>query len=253
MPGNSTKLQVLDYTELPDPAWNQGQITDTRNAAGARPFPLMYLWIFERPDSMCTQLVAHGWACLGPVHLLVSPEARVDAPVMRSSQDIGQAMERFASGSGRFNCPRFIDFEKHHSYLGYPINYLWCQGGVWQEAFHRTAERCDRYVVDLTTDERPTGLLLELEYLFNRVAVENIILLLDTSRADLDLVRDFVLETWAARDRRSANPGADQAPPPLVTYKSFSFAYLAQATRSQWTGKSTLPLASRAAHYAGWV
>ncbi len=253
MTGSRTGLEVFDYTQLPDPAWNQQGVTDSSNAAGSVPFSLMYLWIFERPDSMCTQLVAHGWACLGPVHLLVSPEARVDGAVMRSRQDIEQAIEGFSYNSGRFNCPQFIDYEKHHSYLGYPINYLWCQGSVWQEAFLLTAERCSRYVVDLTTDERPSGLLFELEYLFNQVAVENIILLLDTSRADLDIVCDFVLEAWDARDKQSLNNGADQVPPALITYKTYSLGYLAQATRSQWTGKSTVPLAQRAAHYAKWV
>ena len=253
MSGNSTYLEVLDYAELPDLVWNQTEITDNNNAAGSKPFPLLYLWIFERPDSMCTQLVAHGWACLGPVHLLVSPEARVGGSVMQSRQDIEQAIGRFAYNAGRFSCPKFIDYEKHHSYLGYPINYLWCQGSVWQEAFHQTAELCSRYVVDLTTDERPTGLLFELEYLFNQIAVEDVILLLDISRADLDIVRDFVLEAWNARDKQSVNREADCAPPPLITYKTYSLGYLVQATRSQWTGKSTVPLAQRAAHYAGWI
>lgn len=246
-------LEVLDYRELRDPVWNQGEITDLNNAAGSKPFPLMYLWIFERPDSMCTQLVAHGWVCLGPVHLLVSPEVREDVPVMRSRHDIEQAVSRFARGAGRFPCPRFVDFEKHHSYFGYPINFLWCQGGVWQEAFRLVAERCRRYVVDLTTDERPAGLLFELQYLFNRIVVDDVILLLDTSRADLDVVRHFVLETWDARERQSVNRGIDRAPPPLITYKTFSLGYEAQAARSQWTGKSTVPIARRAAHYAKWI
>lgn len=246
------RLPVIDYSALPDPRWSQEQVSDTRNAAGAKPYPLMYLWIFERPDSLCAQLVSHGWVCLGPLHLLVSPDARVNDPIMRSKRDIEQTVKGFSTAAGRYSCPRFIDFEKFHSYFGYPINYLWCQNDVWQDAFRRVADRCTRFVVDLTTDERPTGLLFELTHLFNRVSAENIILLIDRSRADLDVIGDFVLGTWSSMAESSINRGPDTPPPPLISYKTTSLRYLAQAARGQWTGKCAVPLARRAAHHAGW-
>ena len=196
MPRKPAQARVIDYATLPDPTWREEQVSDTRNAAGTRPFPLMYLWIFERPDSLCAQLVSHGWVCLGPVHLLVSPNARVSGPIMRSRSDIEQAVQGFSTGAGRYPCPKFTDFDRFHSYFGYPINYLWCQNAVWQDAFRRVADRCTHFVVDLTTDERPTGLLFELTYLFNTVATENMILLIDEARADLEVISEFVLGGW---------------------------------------------------------
>lgn len=251
MPRTPAGVRVVDYATLPDPPWSEERLSDTRNAVGVPPFPLLYLWIYERPDGLCAQLVTHGWVCLGRVHLLVSPDARVSGPIMRSREDIEQAIQGFATAAGRYACPQFIDYEQFHAYFGYPINFLWCRSAVWQDGFEQVADRCTRFVVDLTTEERPTGLLFELSYLFNRVSAEDIVLLIDAARGSGGdqrlLPRNLGSDGGGLRQSRGR-----PAPPPLISYRSTALRYLAQATRGQWTGRCTVPLARRAAHFSGW-
>lgn len=83
-----TEIRVVDIQELPDCPWESQSVSATRNALGARPERILYLWPFERPDSPYVHLVTNGWVALGPIHLLPSPEARVGQPPVQNRQQI---------------------------------------------------------------------------------------------------------------------------------------------------------------------
>lgn len=235
---------VRDYAALPDGPWDPGGVTDSRNAFGRLPEPLLYLWVFERPDSLAVQLVGHGWTSLGPVHLLVGPEARVPDRLIRTPDDLAAAIARFSSRAGRCACPPLGEFERRASYRGYPINYLWCADRIWQAGFMALARRCRRVVVDVTAEEPPVGLSFELAHVFGTLPASDVVLLFDRYRGDLDVTLEVLGRVW----RRSSQA----APPPLVTYSSSALGYLARATWGFWRGRSSVPLARRAGHHAGW-
>ena len=252
MKSDNLKLSIIDYSELPDGDWNPKLVSNTQNAMGVAPFPIMYLWVFERPDSLYGQLITHGWAFLGPLHLLVSPSARVDRPVLRTRDDIDTAITQFCSKAGKHKCPKFIDYEYRASYRGYPVNYLWCTDKTWEYGFRLMADLSQYFVVDLTTDERPEGLLTEICHILNTIPLEKVIFLLDTYRANIDLIRELLCSVWNSMAPNSVNAGKGGEIPPLISYRSNNPGYLAKATLSLWTGKSKVPIARRAANYARW-
>lgn len=248
---NFPGLQHLDYRDLPDGYWQPDKLSDRINAAGKPPLSLLYLWVFERPDSLCGQLVTHGWAFLGPVHLLVSPTIRTNTPLATSRQFIDQATQQFQSASGHYRCPKLIDYEHRPTYHGYPVNYLWCTDKTWEYGFHAMAKKCDYFVMDLSARSRPDGLVTEIHYLFRYILLNQVIFLLDSYRTDDQLVSDFIHEAWEAMPANAVNAGR-QEPLTLIRYQSSSMKYLAQATLSLWTGKTKVPLAQRAAQWARW-
>ncbi|MBU1233176.1 MAG: hypothetical protein KKD01_00155 [Proteobacteria bacterium] len=252
MKNDTPELDIIDYSDLPDGDWNPKLVSNTQNAMGVSPLSIMYLWIFERPDSLYGQLIAHGWAFLGPVHLLVSPSARVDSPVLRTHHDIETAVKQFHNEAGKQTCPKFIDYEYRASYFGYPINYLWCTDKTWEYGFRLMAGRSQYFVIDLTTDERPEGLLTEINHVFNTIPLRNVIFLIDTSRANIDLIRELLYSVWNSLAPGSVNFDKGETFPPIISYKSSNPGYLAKATLSLWTGKSKVPIARRAANFFGW-
>lgn len=247
----SADIQIIDYRDLAESIWQPKSLSNTHNAMGFTPMPILYLWIFERPDSLCGQLITHGWAFLGPIYLLVSPSARVDGAIMKSTQDIDRASAEFQTQAGNYKCPKLIDYEYRANYHGYPINYLWCTDKTWEYGFESMASRCEYFIMDLTAEERPEGLLTEVTYLFHYVPLEKVIFLVDTYRADLDLVQDFLLSAWSSMSPDAVNSHLQDLPP-LISYNSSHPAYLMQAQLSLWSGKSKVPLARKAAHFAQW-
>ncbi len=252
MKHDSESLRVSDYSSLPDGSWNTSLISDSQNAMGVKPFQIMYLWVFERPDSLCAQFVANGWVFLGSVNLLVSPNARVRSPLMRSHQDIDNAAKLFRNEAGRYRCPKLIDYEVYTKYFGYPVNCLWCTDKTWEYGFKLLASRCQKFVIDLTTDERPDGLLKELFHVFNTIPAENVVFLADIYRAKIDLIREILYSAWDAMISGSVNQGKGKQIPPLITYKSSSPVFFAKAALSQWTGTSKVHFARKVAHFLNW-
>ena len=245
-------MRIIDYSELPDGGWDSKLVSDTQNAMGVYPFPIMYLWIFERPDSLCTQLISHGWAFLGSVHLLVSPSVRVDSAVLRTENDIKNAVSEFNNKAGRYKCPKFIDYEYRAFYDGYPVNYLWCTNKTWEYGFKLMAARCRYFVIDLTTVERPEGLITEVNHIFNAISLEKVIFLVDAFRADIDLIHELLYSAWKSMALDSVNSGKEERIPFIISYNSASPSYMVKATLSLWTGKGKVPIARRAANYASW-
>lgn len=240
-------FSIVDYDMLSDGPWSPDSVTDAHNAFGEFPHPMLYLWVFERPDSLCAQLVTHGWTKLGPMHLLIGPDARVPDSLIRSSNDLEAAIARFSSQAGRYKCPALTEFERRASYVGYPINYLWCADRIWREAFKALILRCNRFVIDITAEQRPAGLSFELSHIFNKVPVSDIVLLFDRYRGNLEVTLEVLVRVW-----RSSPQASTAAPPTLVTYATSNPGYLARASFGLWTGRSSISLARRAGHHAGW-
>jgi hypothetical protein len=248
-PGKTSGFQVIDCGSLKGGTWQPERISNQCNALGAVPAPFLYLWVFERPDSLSGQLISHGWVQLGPLHVLVSSEARVEDELVTSKTEIAGRVGRFSYDAGTWKSPRFADFERCASYRGYPINTLWCSDAVWKDAFLQVAERSRYFVVDVTAEETPVGLAFELETLFASVESSRLILLMDRCRTDRDETVSFLSEIWGKTgERRAARSG----PPALITYSSAAAWYLAKAAWSQWTGRPSIPIANRAATYANW-
>jgi hypothetical protein len=250
--GDSPDIRVIDIEELPDCDWNPQSVSATQNALGAHPERILYLWAFERPDSLYVHLVTNGWVALGPVHLLLSPEARATQSLVHDSQQARQAIAQFSDAPGKHRPPKLTDFEFLPSYYGYPINFLWCLDKVWQEGFRLLSERCTRFVIDVTGREKPQGLLVELQHLFDQAPAENIICLADTGRSDLALCAELLRLAWSERAQDSVNRKSNRTPPPLLTYNTFKWRFLARSTLSSWSGKPRSDIAGRAAVYAGW-
>lgn len=248
----TAEIEIKDIDTLPDNgAWDPALVSSERNAFGLNPLRILYLWIFERPDSLYPHLIANGWVQVGPVHLLLSPESR-ELAILENEAQIREAINAFRDAPGTFKPPKLADYEVHRTYHGYPINYLWCSNSTWRTAFELAAAHCSHFVVDVSVRDRPEGLTFELGYLFDQVPVENILCLADKGRAKVKTCIELLQTTWDARATDSLNRVPSQRPPALLTYSTHSWRYLRQAAWSQWTGKSTLPIARRAAHYAGW-
>lgn len=244
-------LHYIDYQDLPDGIWQTDTLSDQSNALGKPPRPLLYLWVFERPDSLCAQLITHGWTFLGPVHLLVSPTIRTNTSLATSRQFIDQAAQQFQHASGHYRCPKLIDYEHRPTYHGYPVNYLWCTDKTWEYGFQVMAEHCQYVVMDLSARDRPDGLVTEIGYLLANIPLEQVVFLLDSYRTNIEMVSEFIQDAWAAMPVNAVN-AKRQAPLTLIQYRSNSMKYLAQASLSLWTGKAKVPLARRAAKWAGW-
>lgn len=247
--GKTSGFQVVDYGSLKGGTWQPERISNQCNALGGVPAPILYLWVFERPDSLSGQLISHGWVQLGPLHVLVSPEARVDDEQITSNTAIADRIGRFSYEAGTWKSPRFADFEWFASYRGYPINTLWCSDSVWKDAFLQVAERSRYFVVDVTAEENPVGLTFELETLFASNHSSRLVLLMDRYRADQDETVSFLSALWGKTAQRRASPSE---PPPLISYNSAAAGYLAKAAWSQWTGRPSIPIANRVATYANW-
>ena len=248
---NFPGLDLVNYLDLPDGIWQPERLSDAHNALGLPPKRIMYLWLFDRHDSLCGQLVSHGWTFIGPIHLLVSPGARVESPLLRSTQAIDQAIGKFESAPGKYRCPKLLDYEHRPTYQGYPINCLWCSNNTWVHGFEVTAKNSDYFVADLSADEQPDGLITEIGYLFHRVPLKKVIFLLDTRTADTSLVNDFLQQAWNAMSSDAVNAGWTKEIS-VIIYDTLNLRYMVQATQSLWLGKSKVPLARRAAQYMGW-
>ncbi len=244
-------LRLVDYQNLSDGDWNPAAISDEYNAMGSTPPRILYLWIFNRPNSLCGQLITHGWAFIGPIHLLVSPAARVATPIMKSREDIDRAVQDFRYGVERNKCPKLIDYEYRAHYHGYPINYLWCSNRMWEYGFEAMAQTSDYFVMDLSASERPDGLVTEIRYLLHHVPLGKVIFLLDVCSSDAEIVDAFMGNAWGGMQSTSANINHG-TPLTLICYDSGSMGYMAQATLGLWAGKGTVPLARRATHFAHW-
>lgn len=244
-------LQFINYQTLSDGVWKPGQITDHSNAFNSPPIRIMYLWLFDRQDSLCGQLVSHGWTSIGPVHLLISPAARVDSPLLKSSQAIDQAIRGFRYSAGQYQCPKLIDYEYRPRYRGYPINYLWCSNNSWVYGFESLANRSDHFVMDISAEEQPEGLIREISYLLQNHSLKKVIFLFDKHTGVADLVDRFMQRAWDKISPGSVNDHRVK-PIPVIQYSSANILYLAQATFSLWSGKSKVPLARRAAQLARW-
>ena len=243
-------VPLVEIDDLPDGAWEPERISSTRSALGIEPVRLLYLWVFERPDDLRVQLIGHGWTLVGPVHLLLSLGARVPGKIVRNRAQMRRAVAHFRDAPGTYRPPKLADFTVHASYHGYPINYLWCADNIWQEGFRRLAGHCALFVVDLSADERADSLRWELDQLFASTPAERILLLVDSWRADLDLARELVAESWSGLAASSVNHRRRRRPPDLLAYRTTSPAYMLRATLAAWTGKAKVPIARRAAHHA---
>ena len=244
-------LEFIDYRNLPNSDWKPDQISNTHNARGSLPKKIMYLWLFDRHDSLCGQLVSHGWVFIGPIHLLVSPSARIDTPILKSKQVIDQAIRKFEYEAGSYRCPKLLDYEHRPTYTGYPINCLWCSNNSWVNGFEAMAERSDYFVADLSTDEQPDGLIKEISYLFQGVSLEKVAFIMDTRTANRSLVNDFLQQAWCSMSSACVNVRRTRAIP-VITYDTRNVRYMLQATRSLWSGKSKVPLARRTVQYLNW-
>lgn len=250
MAGAASGFRVVDYESLQGGSWRPDQISDRRNALGWAPAPILYLWVFQRPDSLSAQLISHGWVQLGPIYVLASADARIEGDVLRTASQIDDRMARFSHDAGSHKSPRFADFEAVASYRGYPINPLWCTEAIWKKAFQKLVGRSTYFVADVTAEDHATGLAFELQHLFSTVAGSRIILLMDRYRADRDEIVSFLSSLWeeVLSDR---DPGRTERPA-VITYSSANIGYLAKAAWSQWTGRPAVPLADRAASFANW-
>lgn len=250
MGGRPAEFPIVDYGALKGGAWQPKQISNDKNALGGKPASILYLWAFERPDSLSGHLISHGWVQLGPLLVLVSAEARVEDELLKTKPQVKDRIARFSHDAGTYKSPRFADLEFVASYRGYPINTLWCSDTVWKTAFLEAAKQSRFFVVDVTAPEKPVGLTFELEHLFSSVPASRIILLMDRFRARQDGVISFLSEIWASAGGEQTSDGA--VPPPLITYSSIEPRYMARASWSQWTGRPSIPIADRAATFAGW-
>jgi hypothetical protein len=73
---------------------------------------------------------------------------------------------------------------------------------------------------------------------------------MDRHQAKQDEVVSLLSEIWASA-QGERNSGTF-ALPPLVTYSCTEPQYIAKAAWSQWTGRPSIPIADRAATFAGW-
>ncbi len=250
MDNDQPEFRLIDLQDLPESNWNPAQISSHQNAIGTSPFPILYLWNFSRQDSLRVQLVNHGWAFLGPVQLLVSPAARIESPLMQTREDIRKAAKNLLVEPGKYKCPKLIDYEYRPTYSGFPINPLWCTDQTWSYGFQIMAKQSEYFVADLTSDERPDGLLHEINHLFNFVQLEKVIFLVDSSIANIPLIRDFLLSAWNSMPRSSVNQGKGDLFPPLFSYRSSNLGYMLKATFG--IGKAAIPVAQKAANYMNW-
>ncbi len=241
------RFSVTDYLSLPGGNWEPSKISDSRNALGAVPEPILYLWVFERPDSLSGQLIYHGWVQVAPIYLLISPDVRADDALITDKQQLSEQISKCRLDTGTHSGPRLTDYEVRASYHGYPINPLWCTDDIWQTAFLEVANRVHRFVIDITAEDYAAGLTFELEHLFATVPAERMVLLMDRFRADEAAILDFLQNFWGE------TAGSAAVPPPIVAYNSASPQYLARAAWSQWTGRPSIPIAERAATRAGWL
>lgn len=250
MKSGARMFEVVNYEDLQDGAWNPSRMSNSANALGGAPAPILYLWVFERPDSLSGQLISHGWVQLGPIQLLVSADARIGDQPLRTDNEIRRSVSKFGHDVGTYKCPEFADLEAFANYRGYPINALWCADAVWQSAFKQTAKISQYFVVDVTAEDNPAGLTFELEHLFSAVHSSRIVFILDRYRADLDEIRSFLSAIWEKTGSGQATKS--KLPPPVITYSSAKASYLAKSTWSQWTGRPSVPLANRAATHVKW-
>jgi hypothetical protein len=244
-------LEFINFMDLPVGDWQPDLISNTVNAIGNQPKNIMYLWLFNRHDSLCCQLVSHGWVFIGPVHLLVSPGARIDTPILKSKQAIDQTANKFEYEAGSYRCPKLIDYEYRPSYTGYPINCLWCSNTFWVDGFKRVFKCSDYFVADLSADERPDGLITEISYLFQSAPLEKVAFLMDTGTADHYLVSDLIQQAWNSMSPACENACRTKAIP-VITYNTRSVRYLLQINMSIWSGKSKVPMAQKITQYLNW-
>ena len=245
-------FQVVSLDEQPEPGWTPDAVSASRNAIGRPAERILFLWPFARPINLRAQVIGHGWAQIGPVHLLLRPGWGVMRNVLSSMEEARAALEGLPSAPGRHKAPqlRFGD-GIWRPYFGYPVQPLTVDGRIWQQVFAALVERCGLCVVDLTAKRDAQGLSFELSFLFGRAHPSRLALLVDSAQADVDHCLRLIEATWDGAGPRAASSRG--AAPPILLYDSQSPAYVRAGFRGAFTGKATLPIAAKALRCLGWV
>lgn len=244
----TTSYEHVRLSDLSVPSWDPDAASDERNGLGGPPMRVLFLWPFARPMNLRAEVVGHGWATIGPVHLLLRPGLGV---VRQSHDDLATVVEHLDHlddrvGSHKVPQLRFGDGVWGRSH-GYPVHPLAVGSAIWQDVLRILVRRCELFVADLTAKRAAEGLSFELSTLFASVEPKRIALLVDEAQADVELCTRMVLDAWRAA---GGDPG--HLPVPIMLYDSQDPAYVRAAFRGALRGGATIPIAAKALAHLGW-
>lgn len=234
-------VRLGDYERTP---WEPESVGAGSNALGLPPQRVLFLWPFARPTNLRVQVIGHGWAQIGPVHMLLRPGWGLTRQVLGSLDQVHESLSSLSDTPGRHRPPRLKgDDGFFRRYVGFPVQPLTVEGRIWQRVIVELMRRSDLFVADMTAKRRSGGLATELSMLFESNASKRIVLLIDSDRADVELCVSMVGELWAAHGRGR--------PPRLFLYDSQAPEYVSRAFKAHFKGRATIPIAAQALRELG--
>jgi hypothetical protein len=200
---------------LPEVNWQIGALSDSANALGGPPTPVLYLWVFAAQSDQ-RGFETEGWPQIGPVHLLLNSTALTinkladaDKFLIADQVALDGAVAAYDDRAGTY--PRsnlFMTFEagSKNFYPGYPIHTLICTDGVWKPAFRQLAARSRIAIVNLSGfNPSHPGLEFEILHLLAGGPPTRFVFVYERT-TDADAVIASVLNLWSHLD-----------PPPATT------------------------------------
>lgn len=215
--GRLPDIVIRHANTLPPTAWNVNAISETSNAVGSSPVPIVYLWVFQAHFSEQSVYETHGWPQTGPVHMLLngsampSTEAINEAMknLVRDRDGVAKAVATFEDGVGTYPRPGLFLGDpgigsKTGHYRGYPIHTLVCTNEAWRDAFHACAERSHFAVFNLSgyLPGHP-GIEYEVAQVLRDGKPQHFVFIYDR-HTDADAAIDSVLRVWQRLPERES-------------------------------------------------
>jgi hypothetical protein len=200
------KVTILHAGAMPEIEWDLDNLSDVRNAMGARPIPILYLWVFDAQEEQAV-FETHGWPQLGPVHLLLNSTALPLKMLMHpgekllatTPESVDALIAGFSDKAGNYPRPNLfqqIGLINRSTYEGYPIHTPVCTDGSWEHALKAMAGRCELAVVNLAGfDPSHPGLEYEIRHLLSGGPPKQFLFTYD-EMTDADAAIRSVLDLW---------------------------------------------------------
>jgi hypothetical protein len=213
---SAAQIIVHHAEALPPMPWNIAAISDTANAAGMKPIPIMYLWVFQAHSKEQWVYETHGWLQTGPVNLLMSPSSlslsalrHAKDHLVRGNADLEKMMAQYTAAAGDYPRPLLFfngpGIGKQKPYRGYPIHTPVCTNAMWQAVFQHLTEKSELAVFNLSgfSPEHP-GIEFELKHVMSSELPRHWVFMYDRL-TDADAAMDGVLRLWEGLDHKGRN------------------------------------------------
>lgn len=177
-----------------------------RPGAGKRLLLLRVFALGRRSESFYNSL-GKSWRSVGSIQMIAGPDLVTTAIEPHEFLDFiaGKLTRRFID-SGQTLDLRISQMDLETDGDGrFRVTEFFCHDDTWKMTLSRLADESDAVLMDLRGfSQKHTGCIFEIHELFNLVALERIVFVID-DRTDQDFMRQTMTQAWRQTKNRSPN------------------------------------------------